>query len=45
MVTVDKCNAGSPVTCTPGMPSAENCSNGIDDDCDGLVDGLDPDCP
>ena len=24
--------------------AAESCSNGIDDDCDGLVDGADPDC-
>jgi hypothetical protein len=26
----------------PGVP--ENCSNGIDDDCDGKADALDPDC-
>jgi MYXO-CTERM domain-containing protein len=25
-------------------PVAENCGNGIDDDCDGLVDCADPDC-
>ena len=25
-------------------PLGENCSNGIDDDCDGLIDCLDPDC-
>jgi len=25
-------------------PTTENCSNGIDDDCDGLVDCADPDC-
>ena len=27
-----------------GTPGIENCANGIDDDCDGLIDGLDPDC-
>jgi len=27
------------------VPTTEDCSNGIDDDCDGLVDGDDPDCP
>ena len=27
----------------PGMD--ENCANGVDDDCDGLVDTNDPDCP
>ena len=21
------------------------CTNGVDDDCDGLIDALDPDCP
>ncbi len=24
--------------------AAENCVNGVDDDCDGLIDGADPDC-
>jgi len=28
--------------CEPGLP--ENCSNGLDDDCDGLIDGEDEDC-
>jgi len=28
-------------SCTPGDPSNEDCINGIDDDCDGLVDGED----
>jgi MYXO-CTERM domain-containing protein len=32
-------------TCTGVVtPVAENCGNGIDDDCDGLVDCADPDC-
>ena len=26
-------------------PPAEVCGNGVDDDCDGKVDSLDPDCP
>lgn len=44
-------DAGSEPDATPGegselgtelcMPSAEICDNGLDDDCDGLVDGLD----
>lgn len=28
----------------PCEPSPEDCSNGVDDDCDALVDGADPDC-
>jgi hypothetical protein len=31
-------------TCTPGTPSAEICDDGLDNDCDGLTDGADPDC-
>ncbi|OLE66496.1 MAG: hypothetical protein AUG09_07160 [Acidobacteria bacterium 13_1_20CM_2_68_7] len=27
-----------PQTCTPGTPIPEICGNGIDDDCDGLID-------
>ena len=27
-----------------GTPQEEICDNGIDDDGDGLIDGLDPDC-
>ncbi|MDG2008523.1 MAG: hypothetical protein P8K76_01955 [Candidatus Binatia bacterium] len=45
--TVDACNAGETVDCTP-LPAPEatetSCSNGDDDDCDGLVDGDDSDC-
>jgi hypothetical protein len=29
----------------PGAAAAEACSNGLDDDCDGLIDCNDPDCP
>jgi hypothetical protein len=35
--TVSACVGGMTGTCTPGAPAAEVC-NGIDDDCDGLVD-------
>jgi hypothetical protein len=31
-------------TCTPGIPSAEVCDDGKDNDCDGLTDGADPNC-
>ena len=37
-------------SCTPGTPQAEgpfgdpSCSDGIDNNCDGLTDGADPDC-
>ena len=43
--TVDSCIDGVPQTCVPGTPAAEVC-NGIDDDCDGLVDenGVQADC-
>jgi uncharacterized repeat protein (TIGR01451 family) len=43
------CAAGA-VTCVPGSPAVEgpagdpSCANGVDDDCDGLVDGADPGC-
>jgi len=35
--TVQACVGGVPNECTPGAPNPEVC-NGIDDDCDGLVD-------
>jgi len=34
---VPRCGGGAMMMCTPGMPSAETC-NGIDDDCDGMID-------
>jgi hypothetical protein len=50
---MDVCANGVPRTCVPGTPTSEVC-NGLDDDCDGLVDedlgqadicnGLDDDC-
>jgi len=36
------CRGGSSSCCSPGPET--NCTNGIDDDCDGLIDGADPDC-
>jgi cysteine-rich repeat protein len=42
--------SGVPQTCTPGTPGTEgpagspSCTNGIDDDCDGLTDASDPGC-
>lgn len=37
------CGDGPPV-CEPTEPSETLCSDGIDNDCDGLTDGEDPDC-
>ena len=31
-------------SCTAGPPAAEVCDDGLDNDCDGLTDGADPDC-
>ncbi|PYT18271.1 MAG: hypothetical protein DMF51_00535 [Acidobacteria bacterium] len=36
--SVAACVGGVPQTCTPGTPIPEICGNGIDDDCDGLID-------
>ena len=43
LVDGDCCNS----TCTPGTPGDESvaCADGIDNDCDTLIDGADPDCP
>src|SRR5262249_31485465 len=47
---VGSCLAGTPTTCDPvpvgpeGPVGTASCTNGIDDDCDGLVDDADPDC-
>jgi len=45
------CSGGTQVdTCTPGTPGVEGpngdatCSDGLDNDCDGLTDASDPDC-
>jgi len=40
--TVHYCPAGVPTMCIPGPPSPEAC-NGIDDDCDGILDNGDQD--
>jgi hypothetical protein len=47
--TTDTCDAGichnTPIPgCGVCHPTAESCTNGVDDDCDGLVDCADPDC-
>ncbi len=50
--TADSCNEGSqlcdyvlvPRPGAEGPPGDPNCGNGADDDCDGLVDGADPNC-
>jgi hypothetical protein len=39
--TMPICVNGMPQACVPGTPTAEIC-NGIDDDCDGTVDGGNP---
>jgi hypothetical protein len=37
--TVNACNAGKPAVCTPKAAApSEICGNGIDDDCNGLID-------
>lgn len=42
------CKAGGTCSCTPSgtteASSPTTCSDGIDNDCDGLIDGEDPDC-
>ena len=40
----DSFTAGGALTVNYTCPTAENCTNGIDDDNDGLVDCADPDC-
>jgi hypothetical protein len=37
--TVSNCVGGTPQSCTPGTPApTETCGNGIDDNCNGMVD-------
>lgn len=44
--STDTCSGGvcrgTNTCCSPGPET--NCTNGIDDDCDGLIDAADPDC-
>jgi hypothetical protein len=35
---------GTPPACTPTEPTEATCNDGVDNDCDGLIDGDDPDC-
>lgn len=37
-VTVAACASGSPQACAPLQPTAETCGDGIDNDCDALID-------
>jgi len=49
-VTVPMCAEGEALVCEPGSPGEESllagdsCLNGVDDDCDGTLDGDDPGC-
>lgn len=36
--SVPACTGGVTGTCVPGLPQAEVCNNGLDDNCDGVVD-------
>jgi hypothetical protein len=40
----ETCTAGAWGGCTAPRPVPEVCTNGKDDDCDGQIDGADPDC-
>jgi cysteine-rich repeat protein len=49
-VSVPLCTDGEAIECEPAAPGAESlldadsCTNGADDDCDGLTDAADPGC-
>jgi hypothetical protein len=36
---------GQEPICTSSEPTEQSCGDGVDNDCDGLIDGDDPDCP
>jgi hypothetical protein len=40
-----QCQGGSLICVQNQYPSAEICGDGLDNDCDGLTDSADPDCP
>ncbi len=44
MRTVPACVNNLPNTCTPYPESVEQCSDGVDNDCDTFIDSADPDC-
>ena len=37
-------HTGTECSATPGEPTPENCDDGLDNDCDGLIDAEDSDC-
>jgi hypothetical protein len=42
---LETCRGGVFSGCAARQPTTENCSNSIDDDCDGMADCLDSECP
>jgi hypothetical protein len=43
--TTTSTSTSTTTSTAPCIPTPENCSNMMDDDCDNLIDCLDPDCP
>jgi hypothetical protein len=43
-VVMDSTEWGTPPVCTPSEDPEVSCSDGVDNDCDGLTDAADPDC-